>query len=57
MRSTAIVDDSPTQRGCGERALPVTEVATTRGDGDSNCDWNDNDCGQAATTVTELQTL
>ena len=38
MRSIAIVDDSPTQRGCGERAIPVTEVTTTRGDGDSNCD-------------------
>lgn len=38
MRSMAIVDDSPTQRGCGERTIPVTEVTTTRGDGDSNCD-------------------
>ena len=30
MRSMAIVDDSPTQRGCGERAIPVTGVTTTR---------------------------
>lgn len=40
MRSMATVDDSPTQRGCGERAIPVTGVTTTRGDGDSNCDWS-----------------